>query len=345
MLSPGAFMSAVWARRSAGWERVRLLVARARSLRSFLLRSCRSDAAGPLTQAAPERETGPLPAPPACPSTTHARWNELEPEDRNDPVAHLEARSFGRSGDFLVIGASRRGRSHAHTGKYREDAFWAATGKAPSHSWAIMAVADGAGSQPLSRVGARIAVRSAVEWARSHEAGKLAAAVDGAARAALVRVRAEAESRGVPAQSLACTLLLAGIAIEDGVWTLATFQAGDGMIAAAFDSSPRLRVLEGADHGPVAGETHFLLSGHVLQSWEQRTRIHRFETPPRGILLMTDGIADDLTPIDRNGPTLARELDSVLRHPSPERALLELTAYEKRGSFDDRTLAMAWRGD
>lgn len=54
-----------------------------------------------------------------------------------------------------VVAASKRGRSHAQDGKYRDDHFRiradAATG------WHILVVADGAGSAELSREGSRIA--------------------------------------------------------------------------------------------------------------------------------------------------------------------------------------------
>ncbi len=57
---------------------------------------------------------------------------------------------------WRLIGASKRGRSHAHEGKCRDDHFFISADS--TTKWNILAVADGAGSASLSREGARIAV-------------------------------------------------------------------------------------------------------------------------------------------------------------------------------------------
>ncbi|WP_245809483.1 PP2C family serine/threonine-protein phosphatase [Desulfamplus magnetovallimortis] len=57
---------------------------------------------------------------------------------------------------WSITGASKRGRSHAHEGKTRDDHFFISTDS--STEWDILAVADGAGSASLSREGAKTAV-------------------------------------------------------------------------------------------------------------------------------------------------------------------------------------------
>ncbi|MBF0257650.1 MAG: protein phosphatase 2C domain-containing protein [Desulfamplus sp.] len=57
---------------------------------------------------------------------------------------------------WKMVGASKRGRSHAHEGKCRDDHFLISF--LSSKKWHILAVADGAGSAALSREGSRIAV-------------------------------------------------------------------------------------------------------------------------------------------------------------------------------------------
>lgn len=56
--------------------------------------------------------------------------------------------------DKKFVVASRRGRSHAHEGKFRDDHFCM---KSLPQDWAVMAVADGAGSATYAREGSRIA--------------------------------------------------------------------------------------------------------------------------------------------------------------------------------------------
>lgn len=56
----------------------------------------------------------------------------------------------------LVV-TSKRGRSHAHEGKFREDDF--AVNELPA-DWCIVSVSDGAGSAKAAREGSRVATAS-----------------------------------------------------------------------------------------------------------------------------------------------------------------------------------------
>lgn len=62
---------------------------------------------------------------------------------------------------WKMVGASKRGRSHAHEGKCRDDHFMISC--LSGTKWHILAVADGAGSASLSREGARIAATESVK--------------------------------------------------------------------------------------------------------------------------------------------------------------------------------------
>jgi serine/threonine protein phosphatase PrpC len=65
---------------------------------------------------------------------------------------------------FEVIAASARGRSHAHIGKPRDDAFYYEFDK--ETGWNFVAVADGAGSAKYSRKGSELATRTVVKKLR-----------------------------------------------------------------------------------------------------------------------------------------------------------------------------------
>src|SRR5262245_39729104 len=131
-------------------------------------------------------------------------------------------------GDWRVVGASVTGLSHLRAGQACQDA----------HRWhelasgvLLVAVADGAGTAPLSAVGASLAAQAAVAEAAERLRDCLPCAegdwlllLRGVFEAARGAVEAGAEARGHPAGDLATTLLLA-VATPDFV---AAGQVGDG---------------------------------------------------------------------------------------------------------------------
>ncbi len=88
-------------------------------------------------------------------------WNNIEtPLD----IPFYKADEFSSAefvpGEKRIVAASKRGRSHAHTGKPRDDHF---EFKHLDNGWYILAVADGAGSAIYSREGSKVACRTVVE--------------------------------------------------------------------------------------------------------------------------------------------------------------------------------------
>ena len=81
-----------------------------------------------------------------------AKWLKREPADKSYPVRH-EVTCSRLLNNFQILGASTRGKKHAHFGDWRDDSF----AIAKSGQWTILTVADGAGSAPLSRIGSNIA--------------------------------------------------------------------------------------------------------------------------------------------------------------------------------------------
>ena len=63
------------------------------------------------------------------------------------------------AGDYQVIAASRRGRSHANKGDFRDDDF--SLGFCKDTGWVLVTVADGAGSAKFSRKGSQLATETA----------------------------------------------------------------------------------------------------------------------------------------------------------------------------------------
>jgi len=280
-------------------------------------------------------------------------WEEREPEDATYPYPHIVSPPPTRLDDWDLFGASLRGKSHAHAGTYREDAFSLTLVKRgwKSHGW-VIAVADGAGSCKLSRRGANLAVETATDSLRKANFSKSSPLdrLEEAASSALTALKNESKLIGCDTRDLSCTLLIL-LWLPSSVFVggeVFTFQAGDGLIAET-DQYGAMDLLAQPTSGTFAGEAHFLTSEYVRDTWNSRFYWWCFQETPASLLVMSDGIADDLIPYAKNGPTVVRELFRVRDYEEPAQALVDpkekILTYEKSGSFDDRTLVCALRKD
>ncbi len=296
-------------------------------------------------ETAPAEEHAPPPMP------TGAKWRVVEPQDRSDAVEHLVAEHLAGADGWQMIGASRRGKLHAHEGTYREDAF--ALGA--HRGWQLIAVADGAGSCRLSRVGARIATQAAIAGMQAGLDRRWNGAVDDIGEHMLrqvicagieeahAAVYTEAGKRDIPVKDLSSTLLLLAFGPTPSPQPFfAVGQIGDGMVLAVGEHDSDLQVLGAANKGYYAGETLFL-PGVAASEWEAHAFAQPADPLPRMVLVMTDGVADDLMPLQRQAPILVKGVRDVIAKPQPERELLDILGYEKRDSADDRTLAVLYR--
>lgn len=84
-------------------------------------------------------------------------WKNI-PSDIHDEFYKPDEDSYkGKFSDKRIVVVSKRGRSHAHEGNFREDDF--AVRNLPA-DWNIISIADGAGSAKLARKGSEIATES-----------------------------------------------------------------------------------------------------------------------------------------------------------------------------------------
>jgi hypothetical protein len=280
-----------------------------------------------------------------------ASWREREPDDPVDAVPHLATQTLAGSHGCRMMAASRRGKQHAQEGRYRDDAF----ALAALDEWLLIAVADGAGSHAHSRIGAHVAAEGAITGMRAAitdardpldvlpmqqwSASQLRECALAAIHAADAAVRGAAVLRQWDVRDLSCTLLAVALHVTAaGGCDLAIAQIGDGMILSVEPDGTAME-LAAADVGIYAGETVFL-TGLAQTAWYEHCYAAQPATPPALLLIMTDGVADDLTPLDRQLPTLLGGIREALRKPQPEEALAAMLAYDKRASFDDRTLVV-----
>ena len=91
--------------------------------------------------------------------------------------------------------------------------------------------------------------------------------------------------------------------------------------------------------GVAAGETTFLTS-RPPNAWVGRVKVFQLQADPAMVVGMCDGVSDDLIPYDRNLPILFEHLEELACKDKPEEAFLGFLGYERKASFDDRTLAL-----
>ena len=89
-------------------------------------------------------------------------WKDIE-SDKNDP--YWKENNIAISSNFLdknIVIASKRGRSHANVGSFRDDDF--AFKNINETGWSVICVADGAGGYPLTRQGSKLACNSIIKY-------------------------------------------------------------------------------------------------------------------------------------------------------------------------------------
>lgn len=298
-------------------------------------------------------------------------WNNIEPP--------ASAPYFKKNTDSLFISehpvriaaASRRGRSHEHSGSFRDDDFFIHAD--PASGWSTVIVADGAGSARFSRRGSEIAtsefgalIRTATtgdrgteltnqleRWDESNEAQKSISAhfqklFQDASVAAIKKIDAEAQSIPTSAKDYSTTLL---VAVTKRIKTrtfIVAFWVGDGVIA-AYGPSGKVRVMGQPDSGEHAGQTVFLDARVVMDGPSFFKRITMgFFSDITSVLLMTDGVSDPKfeTDSELSDPSkwdaLWSEISPLLFTQSPEQALLNWLEFYSPKHHDDRTIAVLW---
>ena len=289
------------------------------------------------------------PAEPPPVRTAPTRWRNL-PSNPGDPhaVPDQSAQAMEGAGGYRLIGARHRGKSHAHHGTFCDDAFaFAAT-----PHWNILAVADGAGTAPLARLGSNLAVTKAVEAMRATAPAQpgsedLGRAVWAGLRAAFTALRDHANGQSIPLTDLNTTLQVLIHWPKPNGCLIAVAQVGDGIIVAETVDGMYYPPLAEPDSDPEdSGRTLFLTSG-PLRNWMERTRVYEFDREISILAMMTDGLAGDL---ESYGDGMHAQLfemvrSKVLCYPLDHReaALASFLNYDRRGSFDDRTLVVLSR--
>lgn len=301
-------------------------------------------------------------------------WKVLEPEDTSDYKKHEDCLLID-AGDRKIVAASKRGRSHAHSGKYRDDDFkidYLGSG------WSIIAVADGAGSAELSRVGSRLACDAAVEeigknlenldidkfslslksykenGEDKHIRSMLYNVIGSAAFEARKSITEEAKKReivpdkGTPEDLFATTLLLAIHRKFDTGHFIAGFWVGDGGLG-IYKENEWVKLLGVPDSGEFGGQTRFLTTPNIVENSKELSDRIKFCLIDdfTALLVMSDGVTDPRFETDsklseiKYWDELWGEFIGLLSNKNePEKELLCWLDFWSPGNHDDRTIAI-----
>lgn len=270
--------------------------------------------------------------------------------------------------DRRVVAASKRGRSHAHIGGFRDDDYCILVEEA--RPWTLIAVADGAGSAERARIGSHLAATTAARRAAAYLAGGLGETLvehtlageaaqqrgarevayevlGGAALAAVKAIEQAAERDGATVKDYATTLLLVGHRPLGERHLLIAFWVGDGAIAALEPFQAHL--LGTPDGGAFAGQTRFLDRSIVADANAIMSRIRVTTVADlQALLVMSDGVSDAHFASDQDladpvcWQTFWHLIEPLLAGEHPGEELLAWLDFWSPGNHDDRTIAVLW---
>ncbi|MFN9350963.1 MAG: PP2C family serine/threonine-protein phosphatase [Gemmatimonadota bacterium] len=266
---------------------------------------------------------------------------------------------------WRAVAASVRGRSHAHRGDHREDAFAVRR----HDGLVVLCAADGAGSAPLSRVGSELACLETAErvvaklapergYLRERQRDELAHAVGHAIGLSVWEtcrlLHDLAAASGTSPSAYRCTLLVAAWYASEAAELVVSSQVGDGAILAWRRDGTAQR-LGDADSGDFAGEVRTFVPD--AQAPERASHVRVTDAAPlTAFALLTDGVDDPLHPIEQQAPALLAQWRTgsdtdlprlvqrfrgpVLGTADAGPALAQWLGFEKRGENDDRTAVL-----
>ncbi|WP_086931073.1 PP2C family serine/threonine-protein phosphatase [Agarilytica rhodophyticola] len=301
-------------------------------------------------------------------------WKNLPSDESarfHKPDTHADV---AENEDLLLMGASIRGRSHAHKGIHRDDDFRLAC--KPSSEWSVLCVADGAGSCKYSRRGAEVATikstRTLQDTLNGHFGESLESAysayqkdaseehkrqlqevyrqtiVKAVYDAALAIQNEIDEEQGDRFKDFSTTLLLAAHKPVDDGHLILSFWVGDGAVA-VYNKNKSIELLGNPDSGEFAGQTRFL-DGKMFEdhSVYQRISLRKVDSIT-ALILATDGITDPWFDTEKEmnevakWDTLWQEIEPAIVNQDRDEGkekLLDWMGFWSAGNHDDRSIAI-----
>ena len=253
-------------------------------------------------------------------------WKDIE-SDKTDP--YWKEDNVAVSSNFLdknIVVASKRGRSHANVGSFRDDDF--AFSDINETGWSVLAVSDGAGSASLSRQGSKMSCDLVLSYFEENfteeylkefdenllnhhnktdedSSKKISHFVyDNLSKAAWF-VHKELEKFAIklerPLKDLHATLIFALVKKYDFGYAILTFGVGDCPIGLLNKDLTEIKLMNWLDVGEFGGGTRFITMPEIFQSDKFSTRFgFKLVDDFSYLMLMTDGIYDPKFVVEAN---------------------------------------------
>lgn len=306
-------------------------------------------------------------------------WKNI-PSDKNTASYKPEEDSFkGSFSDKKIVVASKRGRSHAHEGKFREDDF--AVNILPE-GWNIVSVSDGAGSAAAAREGSKVATETINQFFNSQEVlnriesninilynDQSSVEKEMEAQQKIIHILSEgvfhvyhtlektAAENALSVNDLHTTLIFVLLKKYSFGYVILSFGVGDCPINLINTDFSEVKLLNHMDVGEFGGGTRFItmkeIFNETIASRFRVTCVKDFSY----LVLMTDGIYDPkFTTENKLEDTESwKTLFEDLAGNNDDRAKADFINDEKideelliwcdfwsRGNHDDRTLAIIY---
>ncbi|MCP2028776.1 serine/threonine protein phosphatase PrpC [Flavobacterium sp. HSC-32F16] len=253
-------------------------------------------------------------------------WKNIE-SDQKDPFWKPDNQAV--TAQFLdknIVIASKRGRSHANKGSFREDDY--AFKNLKEIGWSILAVSDGAGSASLSRKGSNLACNSVIEYFEDNlnaenlkefdqvliehhykvtdETSKKISRfvydnLSKAAHFAHQKIEEFAITNETDLKNFHSTLIFTLIKKYDFGYAILTFGVGDCPIGLLNKDLTEIKLMNWLDVGDFGGGTRFITMPEIFQSDKFSTRFgFKLVDDFSYLMLMTDGIYDPKFVVEAN---------------------------------------------
>lgn len=274
----------------------------------------------------------------------------------------------------ILVAASKRGRSHAHEGKCRDDDF--GLKYFDNSGWYVAVVCDGAGSAKFSRKGSELACTTMLGQievllekectqdtiaaiSKSKDSGDpdeakkvksfLYKTIGTASFGAYKAIQEFSKTKG-EIKDFATTLLsIVAKKFEFG-WFIGSYWVGDGAIG-VYNKQQYVELLGTPDSGEFAGQTRFLTMNDV---WESNTFYGKLKYCIKdefsAVILMTDGVSDPKFDAESNLEKIEKwdefwqDISNAVAlsrgNPVLTEQLLNWLDFWSPGNHDDRTIAM-----
>ncbi|KAB1230451.1 PP2C family serine/threonine-protein phosphatase [Chryseobacterium viscerum] len=306
-------------------------------------------------------------------------WKNI-PSDKSTAFYKSEEDSFkGSFSDKKIVVASKRGRSHAHEGKFREDDF--AVNKLPA-DWNIISVSDGAGSAKAAREGSRLATATINQFFNSQEiinqienntnrmyASESSHEERSDAESNIINLLSEgvldvyhtlektAAENALSVNDLHATLIFTLLKKFSFGYVILSFGVGDCPINLISADFSEVKLLNQMDVGEFGGGTRFITMKEIfndqIASRFRMTCVDDFSY----LVLMTDGIYDPKFTTENKledtqswkslfedlvGNNDDRTKADFVNDEKIDEQLLLWSDFWSRGNHDDRTLAIIY---